>query len=175
MGKYTAEFKLAVVQKYLEGSMGYRILAEHFGITNHSQIERWVGFYRHHGKDGLAEKRTSYSAEFKLSVLQHMWDNSLSKGRTAATFNIRRHATVGAWEQAYLAGGLNALEPQTTGRQTMQPAPEKSEFAKDDDDRTREELLEEVLDLRAQVDYIKKLDALVQSQKQSPTLRKKRK
>lgn len=175
MGKYTAEFKLAVVQKYLEGSMGYRILAEHFGITNHSQIERWVGFYHHHGKDGLAEKRTAYSAEFKFSVLQHMWDNSLSKGKTAAAFNIRRHATVGAWERAYRAGGLDALKPQRKGHRTMPPAPEKNESAKPDDQRTREELLEEVLDLRAQVDYVKKLDALVRSQKQSATLRKKRK
>jgi len=175
MGKYTAEFKLAVVQKYLEGSMSYRSLAEQFGIANHSQIERWVGFYHHHGEDGLAKKLTSYSAEFKLSVLRHMWDNSLSKGKTAAAFNIRRHATVGAWERAYLVGGLDALEPQQRGQQTMLPAPEKPQAADVDDNRTREELLEQVAYLRAEVAYLKKLDALVRSQKQSPTPRKKRK
>jgi len=175
MGKYTAEFKLAVVQKYLEGSMGYRTLAEQFGIANHSLIERWVGFYRHHGKDGLVKKLTTYSAEFKLSVLQHMWDNSLSKGQTATAFNIRRPASVGAWERAYHAGGPAALKLRRRGQETMLPASDKPEAIKADDNRTREELLDEVADLRAEVAYLKKLEALVRSQKQLPTQRKKRK
>lgn len=175
MGKYTAEFKLSVVQKYLEGSMGYRLLAEHFDIRNHSLIERWVGFYRLHGEEGLRAKRTSYCAQFKLSVLKHMWDNSLSKGHTAAIFNIRRHATVGDWERAYYAGGVDALEPCPRGSPRMQPVPDKPEDAKTEDSRTREELVAEVAYLRAEVAYLKKLDALVRSQKQSATPRKKRK
>lgn len=175
MGKYTAEFKLSVVQKYLEGSMGYRLLAEHFDIRNHSLIERWVGFYRLHGEEGLRAKRTSYCAQFKLSVLKHMWDNSLSKGRTAAIFNIRRHATVGDWERAYYAGGIDALEPCRRGSPRMQPVPDKPEDAKTEDSRTRDELVAEVAYLRAEVAYLKKLDALVRSQKQSATPRKKRK
>lgn len=175
MTKYTAEFKRAVVLKYLEGSMSYRTVAEHFGIPNHSLIERWVGFYRRHGEDGLMSKRSIYSAEFKLSVLQHMWDNSVSKGQTATAFNIRRHATVGNWERAYIVGGLEALKPHRKGRPTMVPPQDKQEATKADDTRTREELLEEVLDLRAEVDYLKKLEALVRSRKPSPTAQKKRK
>lgn len=175
MSTYTAEFKQAVVLKYLEGSMSYRTVAEHFGVPNHSLVERWVGFYRRHGEDGLTSKRSVYSAELKLSVLQHMWDNSLSKGQTASTFNIRRHATVGDWERAYSVGGLEALKPHRKGRPTMLPEPEKQETTKADDTRTRDELLEEVLDLRAEVDYLKKLEALVRSRKQSLTAQKKRK
>lgn len=176
MSKYTAEFKLAVVLKYLEGSMSYRTLAEFFGIPNHSLVERWVGFYRRHGEEGLTSKRSVYSAEFKLSVLQHMWDNSLSKGQTATAFNIRRHATVGAWERAYHAGGLEALKPLRKERPTMLPAPEKKpETAKVEDTRTREELLDEVEYLRAEVAYLKKLDALVRSRKEPAPAQKKRK
>ena len=175
MGKYTADFKLAVVQKYLEGSMGYRLVAEHFHIRNHSLIERWVGFYRRHGEGGLCPKRATYSAEFKLSVLKHMWDNSLSKGHTAAVFNIRRHATVGDWERAYRTGGVDALEPRRRGSLRMLPVPDRPEAAKAEDTRTREELLAEVEYLRTEVAYLKKLDALVRSQKQSATPRKKRK
>lgn len=175
MSKYTAEFKHAVVLKYLEGSMSYRTLAEHFGVPNHSLVERWVGFYRRHGEDGLTSKRSAYSAEFKLSVLEYMWDNSLSKGQTATVFNIRRHATVGDWERAYHADGLAALKPHRKGRVTMLPAPEKPETAKVEDTRTREELLEELAYLRAEVAYLKKLDALVRSRKQSTPAQKKRK
>lgn len=176
MSKYTAEFKLAVVLKYLEGSKSYRTLAEYFGISNHSLVERWVGFYRRHGEYGLTSKRSAYGLEFKLSVLRHMWDNSLSKGQTATVFNIRRHATVGDWERAYRAGGLEALKPHREGKPAMQPAPEKKPAtAKVEDTRTREELLDEVEYLRAEVAYLKKLDALVRSRKQSAPAQKKRK
>ena len=175
MSRYAAEFKLAVVLKYLEGSMSYRILAEHFGVPNHSLVERWVGFYRRHGDDGLTKKRSAYSAQFKLSVLEHMWDNSLSKGQTATVFNIRRHATVGDWERAYQAGGLDALKPHRKRRPPMLPPQKKPEIAKVDDTRTREELLDELEYLRAEVAYLKKLDALVRSRKPSAAAQRKRK
>jgi len=168
MGKYTTDFKLAVVQRYLEGTMGYRMLAEQFKITNHSLVERWVGFFRSHGKDGLTSKRSSYDAAFKFSVLQHMWDNRLSKGQAATAFNIRRHATVGAWERAYRQGGMEALQPCPTRKPgRMQPEQNKPEPAEIEDNRSREELLDELLHLRAEVAYLKKLDALVREQAQA--------
>jgi transposase len=166
MGKYTPAFKLLVVQRYLEGSMGYRTLAEQFGISNPSIVQRWIGFFRLHGEDGLKRKRASYDAEFKLSVLQHMWDNKLSKGQAATVFNIRRHATVGAWEQAYRKGGVAALEAGPLESSRMQPEQKKSESTDDVDNRSREELLDELLHLRAEVAYLKKLDALVRSRGQ---------
>ncbi len=45
----------------------------------------------------------------------------------------------------------------------------------DDESRTREELLAEVNHLRMENAYLKKLDALVQQQKQREIARKKRK
>ena len=179
MSKYTTDFKLAVVQRYLEGTMGYRMLAEQFKIPNHSLVERWVGFFRSHGKDGLTSKRSSYDAAFKFSVLQHMWDNRLSKGQAATAFNIRRHATVGAWERAYRQGGMEALQPRPTRKSGMQPEQDKPKIFEPEDNRSREELLDELLHLRAEVAYLKKLDALVRAQAQakslSKALRKKRK
>ena len=166
MVKSTPEFKLLVVQRYLEGSMGYRMLAEQFGIANFSLIPRWVGFFRAHGEKGLERKRKSYDAAFKLSVLQHMWDNNLSKGQAATAFNVRRHATIGAWEQAYREGGIAALEPAPIGRSKVQPEQNKPDTAEDIDNRSREDLLDELLHLRAEVAYLKKLDALVRSEGQ---------
>ena len=179
MGKYTPEFKLLVVQRYLEGSMGYRMLAEHFGISNPTLVQRWIGFFRLHGEEGLKRKRTSYGAAFKLSVLQHMWDNKLSKGQAATVFNIRRHATVGAWERAFRQGGIAALGPGPRGRSRMQSEQDKPETTEPVDNRSREELLDELLHLRAEVAYLKKLDALVrtraQEKAQLKTQEKKRK
>jgi transposase len=179
MRKYTTDFKLAVVQRYLEGTMGYRMLAEQFKIANHSLVERWVRFFRAHGKDGLTSKRSSYDAAFKFSVLQYMWDNRLSKGQAATAFNIRRHATVGAWERAYRQGGMEALQPRPTRKPGMQPKQDKPEPVELENNRSREELLDELLHLRAEVAYLKKLDALVRAQAQAKSLskapRKKRK
>jgi len=179
MGRYTLAFKLQAVQRYLEGSMGYRMVAEHFGISNPTLVQRWVGFYRQHGEDGLKAKRSSYDAAFKLSVLQHMWDNNLSKGQAATLFNVRRHATVGAWERAFREGGIAALEPSPIERTRMPSEPEKLEVAGSPDKRSREELLDDLLYLRAENAYLKKLDALVRTREQvkaqSKAPKKKRK
>lgn len=166
MVKYTPEFKLLVVRRYLDGSMGYRTLAEQFGIANPSLVQRWIAFFRTHGEEGLERKRKSYDAAFKLSVLQHMWDNKLSKGQAATVFNVRRHATIGDWERAYREGGIAALGPGPIGKSRVEPEQDKPEPAESADNRSREELLDELLHLRAEVAYLKKLDALVRARVQ---------
>ena len=80
--------------------------------------------------------------------------------------NVRRHATIGAWERAYREGGIAALEPGPIGKSKVQPEQDKPEPAETVDNRSREELLDELLHLRAEVAYLKKLDALVRSRVQ---------
>ena len=48
----------------------------------------------------------------------------------------------------------------------MQPEQDKPETVENADNRSREELLDELLHLRAEVAYLKKLDALVRSRAQ---------
>jgi transposase len=174
MTKYDEQFKLKVVKEYLEGPAGGKTLAKRYSVA-HSMIRKWAGLYRAHGQDGLKKKHSSYSAEFKLSVLQHMWDNALSFGQTAAAFNIRHHAIVGVWERNYRDGGFDALVPRPRGRPKQMPAPTtKSEPSPDDEKRTRDELLAELSQLRMENAYLKKLRALVQAkQKATPPTKRK--
>jgi transposase len=175
MTKYTEQFKLAVVCDYLAGFASFRAIAQRHGVTNRSLVERWVASYQLHGADGLSKKRSQYSAEFKLSVLQHMWENQLSVTQTAAKFDIRRHATVGVWERAYRDGGFDALVPRPKGRPKKMTIPTtKPQAPVDDDKRSREDLMDELNYLRTENAYLKKLRALVQAQ-QSATPPKKRK
>ena len=51
--KYTFEFKLHVVELYLTTETSYQDLALQFGITNPTQIARWVIDYRDSGIDAL--------------------------------------------------------------------------------------------------------------------------
>jgi len=77
MSKYSEQFKLAIVQRYLTGTGGYKQIAHEHNLP-HSTVRFWVNLHEAHGEDGLAKKFSHYSANFKLSVLQQMWDGDLS-------------------------------------------------------------------------------------------------
>ena len=73
MAKYSDEFKLKVVKEYLEGSLGYRLLAKNmvFRITSQSLNVGYV-LIKNLVKMVYVRKHTKqvYSVQFKLDVLQ---------------------------------------------------------------------------------------------------------
>jgi transposase len=170
--KHTVQFKRTVVEHYLAGSDGYKAVARHHGVAR-SLVRRWVAFYRFHGAEGLKKRSVPrYDAEYKLSVLQHMWDNNLSYAETAAKFNIRAQCYLGIWERSFSEGGIEALIPTPRGKPkkmsdsktTSSPSPA---VAPDDETRPREELVAELNYLRMENAYLKKLKALVQADQQA--------
>lgn len=172
--KYTEQFKLAAIERYLKGTEGYKLVAKECGIAA-AVLRRWVLWYRTHGMAGLVPKTGQYSAEFKLSVLQHMWDNSLSHTQAAAAFNVRNTQLIGDWERRYRDGGAQMLQrSRKPPRTTMQAPTSKPDPSADDDKRSRDELLKEIEHLRMEVAYLKKVDALLQA-RQNSTAKKKRK
>jgi transposase len=182
MEKHTTQFKLSVVERYLNGSEGYRAVAAHFGLA-YTLVRRWAAYYRSHGVEGLDNRGSgAYGAEFKLSVLRHMWDNKLSYAETAARFNIRGQRFIGVWERSFLGVGLDALKPTPRGKRKPMPDPKTSstpslapEGLPDDESRSRDELLKELNYLRMENAYLKKLKALVQADQQAAAARARRK
>ncbi|AZN37612.1 IS3 family transposase [Iodobacter ciconiae] len=169
MSKYTTQFKLSVVQQYLTGEAGIKTITNQYGIEQ-AMFRRWVRSFRQHGESGLAPKYSHYDAVFKLSVLQHMWDNHLSQQETTAYFDIRSPTCLSQWSTQYCAGGIAALEPAPKGRKkSPMPVAENNTapLPIDDETRSREELIAEVKRLRLEVAYIKKYNALVQAKAQS--------
>jgi transposase len=168
MARYDEKFKQAVVQEYLSGGCGYKTLAAKYGIA-HSMVRRWVGGYRQHGVVGLRKKFNHYSAQFKLSVLERMRQQDLSYSQAAVLFDLRGGTdVVCGWERLYREGGVAALEPKPRGRPKKMktpklPVPAATQAA---DTRTVEALRQENEYLRAEVAYLKKLDALVRAKKQ---------
>jgi len=174
MKKYTAQFKRTVIDHYLTGLAGFTEVSRHHDVPR-SLVRRWVHFFRLHG-DALFEKKLGrYSAAFKLSVLKHMWENDLSYAQVSAHFDIRSQTAVGAWERSYQGDGFDALEPRSIGKPKKMPLSKKDNPSPlpDDETRTRQQLLDENRRLRMELEYLKKLDALVQSTKAAQ--RKKRK
>ncbi len=115
MAKYDEKFKRALAQEYFSNGCGYKSLAAKYGI-HHGQLKRWVDSYRQNGDSGLIKKFSHYSAEFKLSVLQHMWREELSFNQTAALFDLRGGPVVASiWQRKYHEGGITALAPSPEG------------------------------------------------------------
>jgi transposase len=175
MTKYDESFKCRVVKEYLGGEGGFRLLSRKYGVGE-SMLRRWVSAYRAHGQTGLRKKHESYSAEFKMSVLQHMWRHELSYQHTCAVFDLREANSVSRWERQYHEGGFEALMPRRKGRpprmsQPKQPSQPTSAPA---DGRSREDLLKENEYLRAEVAYLKKLDELLRATEQAKPKKKRK-
>ena len=70
MVKYETKFKLEVVESFLAGEGGAKLLARRWSVSE-EKIRSWVSRYRVHGVAGLQPKRGSYTAQFKVQVLSH--------------------------------------------------------------------------------------------------------
>jgi transposase len=166
MSRHGESVKRSVVERYLSGDESYASAGAAAGIDA-ATVRKWVAGYRAHGDAGLSRKHSHYDAEFKLSVLQRMWDDRLSYRQTAALFNIRNAGCLAGWEKRYHAGGIEALAPRPRGRPRSmpKPAPEpplEPPEARNDEAKSREELVAELNYLRMENAYLKKLSALTQ-------------
>ncbi len=88
MRKYSTDFKLKVVQGFLAGDGGAKLLARRWSLPE-EKIRTWVSHYRLHGIDGLRPKRSAYCVQFKLQVLSHQDREQLSSRQVAAIYDIR--------------------------------------------------------------------------------------
>jgi transposase len=174
MVKYDERFKQQIVDEYLNGDAGAKSLSRRYGL-HYALVEHWVARFREHGEAGLRRKYSHYDARFKLMVLQRMWCDALSYRQVAALFNVRNPASVTRWERLYHEGGLDALVPLRRGRpptvksKTHTPPPELDA----PNTRSREDLLKENEYLRAEVAYLKKLDALLREKEQAAQKKKR--
>jgi transposase len=163
MGKYSDRTRIAAAEDYCRGHLGLKEVARRHGV-NVASLRLWAAAYRVHGAAGVRKKRRKlYSAQFKLAVLQRMHGERLSCRQAAALFNIRRRDMILLWQRAYETGGFAALHPHAgVLLKTMVKQPDErigpGKLA--DDKRTRQQLLEELQQLRMENAYLKKLKAL---------------
>jgi len=101
---------------------------------------------------GVSNKR--YTGEFKQMVVETMMREKLSYREAARQFEIADHKDVAKWERYYLMDGPEGLYIERRGRGSKG---RPQQFAKE----VEEDLLKEVQRLRAENEYLKKLQALV--------------
>ena len=168
MKRYSYEEKLEAVQSVVEKHMSYGQVASILG-TSKAPIQRWVKRYEEFGSEGLLMKSGSYPGEFKINVVEYMHENHLSCFETAAKFGIPADTTVIKWERIYYEEGSQALFRDNRGRKRiMESKPKKPNL----DKKTEEDLIAENQRLRMEVDYLKKLNALIQVKEKSAAKKK---
>lgn len=114
--------------------------------------------------DGLCKVSQTYSGDFKVNVVKYMHKHSLSLRQTAVHFNIKNKVTIAKWEHIYCEEGKDALYEERRGHSRMS----KKKISKTKNDKLQnEDLIEEVQRLRIEVEYLKKLNALVLEMKKS--------
>lgn len=164
------EQKLAAIVAYFEENESSYQIAKRLQIDRH-YIRLWIELYRYHGIEGIIrpEGCTNYDDSFKIKVIQHLIETGDSLLQTAAKFNIPSRETVRRWRKQWMSKAGEVLYQIEKERQTM---PKKHTSTNDLNEKTMDELKQEIEYLRMENAYLKKLKALVQ-EKNTSKLKKK--
>ncbi|WJP98074.1 transposase [Macrococcus bovicus] len=156
MAKYDLEFKMKVVNEYINGPGGYKTVGERHGI-GHAMVRKWYLAHCASSMEGLERKktRTKYSLEDKIAILRWMRENDASLTINSAKFRINNPSLIAAWRIAFRRHGIDGLTEKRKGRPSMKK-PKKVDKRKTDYVKNLEH--ENEL-LRAELAYIKKLKA----------------
>ena len=101
---------------------------------------------------GIPNKR--YTPEFKQLVVETMRKERLSICETMRRFEINDHGIIERWERIYLEEGPEGLAIERRGRKNSSWSSKLSKAVEED-------LIAENQRLRAEIDYLKNLQALV--------------
>ena len=178
MAKYSYELKKKIVEEYLNGNAGYKILAKKYQI-NASQIRRWINNYQHFGDEGLMRSRNKreYSVEFKLEAITRYETSECSYQQLALELGLTNPSMIAKWRSQYRKEGIEGLRSHKRGRPVTKKdacnQPPKSSTKKEPlDVSTREVLENRIKELEAenrkltiQKLYLEELRSLVREEK----------
>ena len=184
MAKYSFEFKMQVVNDYLNGNGGYRYLAQKYGIPQYSTVRKWVNAYNTLGAEGLKRSRQKevYSFEFKLHAVELYLSSEVSYQELANTLQLNNLSLLVRWVNDFRAVGPDALRPHKKGRRSTVKNDKKKKAVKSEklDTETAayiKELEDELLRARIENAYLKELrrlrlaeEALLKEKRESSTV-----
>ncbi|WPJ90379.1 IS3 family transposase [Facklamia hominis] len=150
MAKYSFEFKKKVVLEYLDGKGGTHYLSKKYGLGSNSQLRKWINTYKALGDKGLmrSRKRTNYSFEKKLSVVELYLSSEISYQELAIQEGITNPSMISHWVNRFRVAGPDALRPRKKGR--------KKKMDKSKIDIKALEVEERTVDVSAE--HVKKLE-----------------
>ena len=165
--KYDYAFKLECIKLVLEKHYSCEYVSNLKG-TNGSNIKKWISFYEKFGEAGLLPRRNQiYSADFKLTVLKSISQEYLSLRQACLKFNIPSDSIIIKWQRDFANFGKIGLQPKAKGRPKSMTNFKRKKRKSDKPLTREEELLLENEALRCEVEYLKKLQALIQAEEKA--------
>jgi transposase len=166
MAKYSFEFKMKIVQEYLEGKGGSRFLSIKYGVKSPKQVQTWINTYRELGEEGLLRKRQNqkYSVQFKLNAIELYQTSEMSYREVANTLKINNPALIVAWMRQFRVAGIEGLSkskgrPPTLTKKNEKPKKSKIKTTMEDQDRIKV-LEKQVRSLQIENAFLKELRKL---------------
>ena len=111
------------------------------------------------------QKFKNYSAEYKLNVILDMREHRLGYTETARKYDILDYKVIQRWERIFLEEGAEGLMKERRGRACAASGTKKGRPPKLDP-KVEEDLIAENQRLRMEIEYLKKLSALVLAEEQ---------
>lgn len=158
MAKYTQSFKQQVVDFHLAHQQKIAQTARYFGLDK-KNVRLWLAQFHQFRSAGLAVRQTrrNYAVEFKLAMIKAVLNGKSTLFDTSIRFGISNGA-LSQWLKRFEKDGITGLQPKPKGRPMMKPKYAKMPPPpKTEEDRLRLRILE----LEAEVAFLKKLDEIV--------------
>ena len=155
--KYSKEVKLECIRKYKDGEY----IREPSNITHKrfmNQVRKWKHMYDSLGEAGLDHGRPEPTLDDKLKMIRLVEEGS-SYTQVAESFGTYAASLI-RWHKIYLEKGSDGLKYLKRGKRIMND--KKTTIPSD---KAKEELIKEITYLKAENEYLKKLNALVQKRK----------
>ena len=161
MGKLTKEEKIEIYNKKKDG-ITIPTLVSQYGMAKHG-IWYIIYLIDRHGFEILdKEENNCYSKEFKLKAINRVINNNEPIMRVAIDLGLPHDSLLHKWIKNYKKNGYNIVE-RKRGREAMPKVTKKKDKETLEEENKR--LIEENTRLKAELEYSKKLRAVVQARK----------
>ena len=160
--RYSKEYKLECIRKYKNGEN----IQDPGGCkhkTFHDKVRHWVRIYDKLGEVGLEHKKTKLTIEDKIEICNRV-SNGEAINEVAISYG-RQTANISKIYKNYLQRGIDGLK--SNKKKGKPPTMKEKEIdIKNLSDKEKIKELEKQIELQQiEIEYLKKLSALVQARK----------
>ena len=159
MSKLTREDKIKIYERRKNGET-ISSLAKAFNIRE-SNIKYLITLIEKHGNNILRkDKNRAYSKEFKLQAINRILINHESINSVAIDIGLISAGILHNWLSKFKENGYNVVEKKKGRKPKSMTKPKKNEKVLSEKDKIKQ-LEDEIIYLKAENEYLKKLRALV--------------
>ena len=169
MSKLSYEDKKEIIRLYDEDHLGYIAISKKMNLGK-STVMRIIRKFHLHGEDSLTKKKNRvFPPDLKLHIIQRVL-NGESQLSVSIEYQIQEIMIIN-WLQKYQELGYDGLIDKPKGRPPSMKKDKKT-IDPDDKDAIIKQKDQRILELEAEVEVLKKLNALVHERNKRQTRKK---